>query len=73
MAEAVSIGQVYAELKEIERVMVTKEDLEALADTFEIMNHPETMLRIQESERAIQEGKVKEVHSVQEMLDEIDE
>ncbi len=73
MTEAISLGQVYDELRSIERRMVTKEDLDALADTFEILSNPETMLRIQESEKAIREGRVKEIHSVQDMLDEIDE
>jgi len=73
MTQAISLGQVYDELKSIERKMITKEDLNALTDTFEILSNPETMLRIQESEKAIREGKVKVVHSVQDMLDEIDE
>lgn len=67
------MGQVYDELKIIEKRMVTKEDLDALADTFEILGNPETMLRIHESEKAIQEGRVKEIHSVQDMLKEIEE
>ncbi len=73
MTEAISLTQVYDEIKSIEKNMVTKEDLDALTDTFEILSNPETMLRIQESEKAIREGKVREIHSVQDMLDEIDE
>ena len=72
MTQAISLGQVYDELKSIERKMITKEDLDALTDTFEILSNPETMLRIHESEKAIREGKVKVIHSVQDMLDEID-
>jgi len=72
MTQAISLGQVYDELKSIERKMITKEDLDALTDTFEILSNPETMLRIQESEKAIREGKVKVIHSVQDMLNEID-
>ncbi len=73
MTETISLGQVYDELKNIEKRMVTKEDLDALFDTIQIMTNPDTMLRIQESEKAIKEGKVKQVNSVQDMLDEIDE
>ena len=35
--------------------------------------NPETMLRIKESEQAIKDGKIKEIYSVQDMLDEINE
>ena len=73
MTEVVSIEQIYEELKMIERTMATKEDVKALADTIGILSNPETMLRINESEKAIKEGKVKEVTSVQDMLDEIKE
>jgi len=73
MTEVISIEQIYEELKMIERTMATKEDVKALADTIGILSNPETMLRINESEKAIKEGKVKEVTSVQDMLDEIKE
>ncbi len=67
-----TLEQVYAELKRIEETMVRKEDLEAVADAFEILNNPATMARIQESEEAIKLGKTREIHSVQDMLNEID-
>ncbi len=68
---AVSMEDIYDELKRIEQTMATKEDVEALVDTWEISQNPETVRRIQESEKAIAEGKVKEVTSVRDMLNEL--
>jgi antitoxin YefM len=71
MAEAVTMKEVFDELKKIERNMVTKEEMEALVDTIEIMSNPHTMKQIAQSEEDIKRGRVKTVHSVKDMLSEI--
>ena len=71
MANGISIQQVYDELKLIEKKMVTKEEVEALVDTIDVFSNPETMRQIAESMDDIKRGKVKEVNSVKDLMDEL--
>ncbi len=71
MTESITIEDVYQELKAIERKMVTREDLEALIDSVEILSNPKTMEALRKSDLDIKEGKVKEVSSVEELLSEL--
>ncbi len=68
MSEAISITDVYEELKKIERNMVTKADIESLTETIEIMNNPETMKQLMASTEDIKKGKVKEIKSVKDLI-----
>ena len=68
--ETISIRNIYDELKKIEKNMVTKKEMEALRETVEIMGNPETMKQIVDSVNDIQKGNVKEVDSVQDMINE---
>jgi hypothetical protein len=71
MAGSITIEDVYHELKAIERKMITKEDLDALVDSVEILSNPKTMEALRKSELDIKEGRVKEVSSVEELLSEL--
>ena len=71
MAETVSVKDVYEELKKIKQKMATKEDVESLIETIEIISNPETMRQIADSMDDIKHGRVKEITSVQDMLDEM--
>ena len=71
MAGSITIEDVYQELKTIERTMVTREDLDALIDTVEILSNPKTMAALRKSDLDIKEGRVKEVSSVEELLSEL--
>jgi antitoxin YefM len=71
MAGSITIEDVYQELKAIERKMVTREDLEALIDSVEILSNPKTMEALRKSDLDIKEGRVKEVSSVEELLSEL--
>ncbi len=71
MAGTVTIEDVYQELKTIERTMVTREDLDALVDSVEILSNPKTMAALRKSDLDIKEGRVKEVSSVEELLSEL--
>jgi antitoxin YefM len=71
MAGTVTIEDVYQELKTIERTMVTREDLDALVDTVEILSNPKTMAALRKSDLDIKEGRVKEISSVEELLSEL--
>ncbi len=71
MTESITIEDVYQELKAIEKKMVTREDLEALIDSVEILSNPKTMEALRKSDLDIKEGRVKEVSSVEELLSEL--
>ena len=70
MSSSVTIEEVYKEVKKIRADMVRREDLEALADTVEILSNPATMQLIRKSDEDIQRGRVKEISSVDDLLRE---
>lgn len=71
MPELATIQDVYEALKRIEEKMVTREDVEALIDSVEILNNPKTMEALHKSDQDIETGHVKEVTSIKELLDEL--
>ncbi|HIJ06481.1 MAG: Uncharacterized protein XE11_0590 [Methanomicrobiales archaeon 53_19] len=68
MHQAVSIEDLYLELKKIQDTMVRQEDLDTLLDTFEILSNPETMAMIQKSEEDIARGRFQEISSVDDLI-----
>ena len=64
MTETITINRVYEELKIIERNMVTKDEMEKMLETIEIMSNENTMEQIRQSEKDIKAGRVKEVRSI---------
>ncbi len=71
MPETVTIHDLYEAIKRIEQKMVTKEDLDSLIDSVEILNNPKTMDALRRSDEDIKEGRVKEIASVADLLDEL--
>ncbi len=71
MADSVTIKDVYQELKRMEAKMVTREDIEALIDSVEILSNPKTMEALRKSDRDIKAGRVREITSVKDLLDEL--
>ena len=71
MSAGVTIDEVYQEIKKIRETMVRREDLEALVDTIEILSNPKTMEIIKRSVSDISAGRVKEISSVDDLLDEM--
>ena len=71
MHESVTIQDVYEALKRVEEKMVTREDIEALVDSVEILSNPKTMEALRKSDQDIKEGRVKEVTSVDDLLPEL--
>lgn len=57
-------------VKAIEAKMVTKEELEALIDTIEILSSPEAMEKLEAARRDIKQGRTTPVRSVKEILAE---
>ncbi len=71
MTEAISMKQIYEELKKIEKKMATKEEVESLTETIEVLGNPETMRQIADSMADIKRGRVKEITSVRDMINEM--
>jgi PHD/YefM family antitoxin component YafN of YafNO toxin-antitoxin module len=63
MPNSATLQDVYETLKRIEEKMISREDVEALIDTVEILSNPETMRAIRRNDRDIQAGRVREVSS----------
>jgi PHD/YefM family antitoxin component YafN of YafNO toxin-antitoxin module len=57
-----------AVLERLKEKMVTREDIEALVDSVEILSNPKTMEALRKSEEDIKAGRVKEVTSVEDLL-----
>jgi hypothetical protein len=64
MEQTIDLKDLYMELKKIERAMVTKDELNKLVDSIEIMSNGDTMNQVLASEKDIEEGNVKEIDSV---------
>ena len=71
MTNSITIEDVYQELKRMEEKMVTREDIEALIDSVEILSNPKTMEALRKSDQDIKAGRVREVNSVADLLDEL--
>ena len=66
-----SMERLSRRVRAIEEKMVTKEELEALIDTVEILGNPATMAQIRASEADIKAGRVKEIRSVEDLFAEL--
>ncbi len=51
--------------------MVTKKEIESLIDTIGIMSNPKTMKQIAKSMEDIKHGRVKEISSVKDLINEM--
>ena len=71
MPETITVKDVYDKISEMEKKMITKEELSEYLETFEVMSNPETMESIRESREDIKKGRVKKIENVKEMLDEL--
>ena len=71
MHEPVTIQDVYEALKRVGEKMVTREDIDALIDSVEILSNPKTMAARHKSDQDIKAGRVKEVTSVEDSLAEL--
>ena len=64
MEKIIDLSVLYEELKKIEKNMATKEELEQLSETMELLLNNETMGQITSSDEDIAEGRTKEISSV---------
>ena len=71
MPETITINEVYNKISQIERNMLSKDELIEYLETFEIMSNPQTRESIRKSREDIKKGRFKRVESVHDMLAEI--
>ena len=69
---SVTIQEVYHKLLSIEEHMVTKEELEPLIETIEILSNRETMEALSNSDDDIKKGNVKSINGIDDLLAELD-
>ncbi len=69
---SVTIQEVYHKLLSIEEHMVTKEELEPLIDTIEILSNHETMQKLAKSDDDIKKGNVRSITGINDLLAELD-
>lgn len=59
MPETITVKDVYNKISEMEKKMITKDELSEYLETFEVMSNPETMESIRKSREDIKKGRVK--------------
>jgi len=65
--ESVNLTEIYEKLKEIEKNMVTKEELVEAIETLSILSNEDTMEQIRSSEQDIINGKFNVIRSVKDL------
>jgi|ADurb_H2B_01_Slu_FD_contig_31_1156818_length_347_multi_2_in_0_out_0_1 antitoxin YefM len=68
----ITIQEIYDKLVFIEKHMVTKEELEPIMDSIEILSNPATMQALAKSDEDIRNGKIKKISDVNDLLAELD-
>ena len=67
MEQSISLNELYGKLQNIEKAMVTRNELNQLVETLAVLSNPDTMKQINESEKDILEGNIKEINSVRDL------
>lgn len=65
--EQITNQEVFEKLKQIERTMATKQELEQAMETIAILSDKETMEQIKNSEEDITQCNFKEINSVEDL------
>ena len=71
MPQTVTIQDVYNELKDIRQNMVSKQEVESLIETMEILHNPKIMSQVRASATDIKTGRTKPVHNMKDLLAEL--
>jgi hypothetical protein len=59
--------KIYKKLLEMQKNMITRNEMNNFIETIQILSNSETMKQIQESEKNIEEGDVWEINSVSDL------
>lgn len=68
MENAQKMERLSQKVREIEATMVTRKQLAGILETIEILSDKEAVEKIRQGERDIEEGRVKEITSVKDLL-----
>ncbi|MBS3138009.1 hypothetical protein J4232_06265 [Candidatus Woesearchaeota archaeon] len=71
MQETTIINKIYNKLKNIEKNMITRKDMDKLVDTLEIMQNPDTMEQLKASNEDKKQGRIKVITSMKDLLRDI--
>lgn len=71
MPQAITIQDVYKELKEIKQNMVSKQEVENLIETMEILHNPNTMAQVRASDTDIKTGRTRPVKNMNDLIAEL--
>ena len=71
MQETTIINKIYNKLKNIEKNMITRKDMDKLVDTLEIMQSPDTMEQLKASNEDKKQGGIKVITSMKDLLRDI--
>ena len=67
----ITIEDVYKEIKKLEKEMITKNDLDSMAETMEILANSNTMETLRKSDEDIKKGRTKKIDSVKDLIKEV--
>ncbi|MBI3412586.1 MAG: hypothetical protein HY051_00710 [Candidatus Aenigmarchaeota archaeon] len=67
----ITIEDVYKEIKKLEKEMITKSDLDSMAETMEILANSNTMETLRKSDEDIKKGRTKKIDSVKDLIKEV--
>ena len=67
MEQQINPKMIYGKLLEMQKSMITRNEMNNFIETIQILSNPETMKQIQESERNIGKGEIWEINSVRDL------
>ena len=67
MEQQISPELIYEKLLEMQKNMITRNEMNNIFETIQILSNSETMRQIQESEMNISEGETWEINSVRDL------
>ena len=64
----IKLEDIYKELRRIESRMATKQEMESLTDTLEILSNPKLLKEVMAGKEAVKKGKVRSLDDVKKEL-----
>ncbi len=64
----IKLEDIYKELRRIESRMATKQEMESLTDTLEILSNPKLLKNVMAGKEAVKKGKVRSLDDVKKEL-----
>ena len=67
MEQEIDPKMIYKKLLEMQKSMITREEMDSYLETIQILSNPDTMRQIKKSENDIWKGNVSEINSVSDL------